>query len=212
MTSPIGDVGSERVKFKPQKVGFLSFNFIFLVARPFTQHYNFQLVTSTLLVMVFVRVLWKFLFGCCWWLKFRWVPIFVVFVGLIHEFQYPWSCNFLYKSWKKILWPQILNPRNMSFLFNTQKLVPRKIKQSTVLDHRCFILWTLYSTYIWYRIFCGLLSLISIKVSHRTTFSDIIIPHPLVDLPRRQVEEFSRPVLLIVSPRSFISIFICWNR
>ena len=34
----------------------------------------------------------------CGWLKFRGVPIFVVFVdGPIHEFQYPRISNFLYE-------------------------------------------------------------------------------------------------------------------
>ena len=69
----------------------------------------------------------------CGWLKFRWVPIFVVFVeGPNHEFQYPRNGNFLYELWKKILWPRILNPTNVSFLFNPRKLVPTKIKPSTV--------------------------------------------------------------------------------
>ena len=69
----------------------------------------------------------------CGWLKFRGVPIFVVFVeGPNHEFQYPRNGNFLYELWKKILWPQILNPTNVSFLFNPRKLVPTKIKPSTV--------------------------------------------------------------------------------
>ena len=73
----------------------------------------------------------------CGWLKFRGVPIFVVFVeGPIHEFQYPWNGNFLYELWKKILWPQILNPTNVSFFFNPRKLVPTKMKPSTVLDLR----------------------------------------------------------------------------
>ena len=72
----------------------------------------------------------------CGWLKFCGVPIFVVFVeGPFHEFQYPRKSNFQYELLKKILWPQILNPTNVSFLFNPRKLVPTKIKPSTV----CFI-------------------------------------------------------------------------
>ena len=35
---------------------------------------------------------------------------------------------------KEILWPRILNPTNVSFSFNPQKLVPTKIKPSTVSD------------------------------------------------------------------------------
>ena len=70
----------------------------------------------------------------CGWLKFHGVLIFVVFVGgSIHEFHYPWKGNFLYELWKKILWPQILNLTNVSFLFNPQKLVPTKIKPYIVI-------------------------------------------------------------------------------
>ena len=55
----------------------------------------------------------------CGWLKFRGVPIFVIFVeGPVHEFQCPRNSNFLYEFWKKTLWPRILNPTNVSFLFN----------------------------------------------------------------------------------------------
>ena len=61
----------------------------------------------------------------CGWLKFRGVPIFMVFVeGQIHEFQYPRNGNFLYELWK---WPQVLSSTNVSFLFNPRKLVPTKI-------------------------------------------------------------------------------------
>ena len=70
----------------------------------------------------------------CGWLIFRGVLIFVVFVeGTIHEFQCPGNCNILHELWKKILWPWILNPANVSFVFNPQKLLPMKIKRSTVL-------------------------------------------------------------------------------
>ena len=69
----------------------------------------------------------------CEWLTFRGVLIFVVFVeGPIHEFQYPRNGNFLYHLWKKMLWPRNLNPTNASILFNPRKLVPMKIKPSTV--------------------------------------------------------------------------------
>ena len=69
----------------------------------------------------------------CGWLNFRGVPIFVVFVeSPIHEFQYPRIGNFLHELWRKILWPRILNPTNVSILFNLRKLVPTKIKPSTV--------------------------------------------------------------------------------
>ena len=67
----------------------------------------------------------------CGWLNFRGVPIFMVFVeGPIHKFQYPQ--NFQYELWRKILWLRILNPMNVSFSFNPRKLVPTKIKPSTV--------------------------------------------------------------------------------
>ena len=54
--------------------------------------------------------------------------------------QQLWSYNCLKKNGKfswtallnKILWPQILNPKNVLFLFYPWKLVPTKIKQSTV--------------------------------------------------------------------------------
>ena len=69
----------------------------------------------------------------CEWLIFRGVPIFVVFVeGPIHEFQYPWISDSLYELWRKILWPRIMNPTNVSFSVNPQKLVPTKLKPSTV--------------------------------------------------------------------------------
>ena len=48
----------------------------------------------------------------------------------------------------KILWPQILNPINVSILFNPWKLVPTKIKPSTVCYmqknkiHFCHCWWT----------------------------------------------------------------------
>ena len=77
----------------------------------------------------------------CGWLNFRGVPIFVVFVeGPSHEFQNPRISDFLYELWRKILWPRILNPTNVSFSFNPRKLVPTKIKPSTVLEmqeHNC---------------------------------------------------------------------------
>ena len=73
--------------------------------------------------------------GYCGWLNFRGVPIFVVFVeGAIHEFQYQRISDFLYEKRRKILWSRILNPRNVSFLFNPRKLVPTKIKPSTVFS------------------------------------------------------------------------------
>ena len=59
----------------------------------------------------------------------------MVFVeGLIHVFQYLRNDNFRYELWKKILCPWILNPTNVSFSFNPRKLVPTKIKPSTVID------------------------------------------------------------------------------
>ena len=74
------------------------------------------------------------------WLKFRGVPIFVVFMeGPIHEFKYPRNFNFLYELLNKILWPRILNPTNVLFLFNPRKLVPTKIKPSTVYCLKIFI-------------------------------------------------------------------------
>ena len=44
--------------------------------------------------------------------------------------------------WKKTLWPRILNPTNVSFLFNRWKLVPTKVKPSTVsvTDAECMSL------------------------------------------------------------------------
>ena len=57
----------------------------------------------------------------------------MVFVeGPIHEFKYPRIGDFLYELWRTILWPQISNPMNVSFSFNPWKLVPMKIKPSTV--------------------------------------------------------------------------------
>ena len=71
----------------------------------------------------------------CEWLNFSGVPIFLVFVeGLIHEFQCPPINDFLYELWRKVLWPQILNPTNVSFSFNPWKLVPTKIKPSKFMD------------------------------------------------------------------------------
>ena len=49
----------------------------------------------------------------CGWLNFRGVWIFVVFVeGTIQEFQYPRIVDFLYKLWRKILLPRILNSKD----------------------------------------------------------------------------------------------------
>ena len=85
------------------------------------------------------RFLWSKYMSSQFWsicgrLKFRGVPIFVVFVeGLIHIFQYPWNGNFLYELWTKILWPRILNPTNVLFLFNPWKLVPKEIKSVFIL-------------------------------------------------------------------------------
>ena len=92
--------------------------------------------------------------GYCWWLKFRGVPIFMVFVeGPIYEFQYPRKSNFLYELWKKLLWPRMLNPSNVSFLFNPRKLVPTKIKPSTVcqgtfeiVPHE--VLWSVWGSHL----------------------------------------------------------------
>ena len=73
---------------------------------------------------------WNFLcFRYCGWLNFRGVPI--IMEGPIHEFQYPRIGDFLYELWRKLLWLRILNPTNVSILFNPRKLVPTKIKQST---------------------------------------------------------------------------------
>ena len=83
----------------------------------YTKHENFELVTKY-----------------CGLRNFRGVPIFVVFVeGAIHEFQYQRISDFLYEKWRKILWSRILNPTNVSFSFNPRKLVPTKIKPSTVI-------------------------------------------------------------------------------
>ena len=86
---------------------------------------------------------WCTLKGYCGWLNFRWIPIFMVFVeGPIHEFQYPWISYFLCELWRKILMPRILNPTNMSFLFNPRKLEPTKTKPSTVLNSmRWYLRW-----------------------------------------------------------------------
>ena len=59
----------------------------------------------------------------CGWLKFRGVPIFVVFVeGSIHEFQIFWM-NYE----KKILWrvPWILNPQKCHFCSIHENWYPR---------------------------------------------------------------------------------------
>ena len=60
-----------------------------------------------------------------------------------------WACdlkNFLRRLMnyeKKIIWSRILNPTNMSILFNPRKLVPTKIKPSTVLVQReIATIWT----------------------------------------------------------------------
>ena len=77
------------------------------------------------------RAWWKLYY--CGWLQFRGIQIVVVSVeGTIHEFQYPWNGNYLYKLRKKILWPRILNPTNVSFLFNPRKVVPTQIKPSKI--------------------------------------------------------------------------------
>ena len=79
------------------------------------------------------NVLEQYVFIYCGWLGSLGSNFFVVFVkSQIHEFQYPWSGNFVYELWKKILWPRNLNPTNVSFLFNPRKFVSRKIKPSTV--------------------------------------------------------------------------------
>ena len=86
-------------------------------------------------VGVFVVLYWsKICYGTyCGWHYFRWVPIFVVFVeGLIHKIQYPRISDFLYELWRNILRQRISNSTNVSFLFHPRKLVPTKIKASTV--------------------------------------------------------------------------------
>ena len=63
----------------------------------------------------------------CGWLKFRGVPIFLVFVeGSNHDFQYLRNGNFLYELWTKILWPQILNSTNMSFLCRLRSMATHR--------------------------------------------------------------------------------------
>ena len=65
---------------------------------------------------------------------YQFFAFFMVFlVGPIHECQCPRINDFLYELWRKIRWPQILNPTNVSFSFNPRKLVPTKIKPSTVI-------------------------------------------------------------------------------
>ena len=59
----------------------------------------------------------------CGWLKFRGVPIFVVFVeGAIHEFQYPQNGNFLHELWKKILWPRNFEPHKCVIFVQSTKI------------------------------------------------------------------------------------------
>ena len=71
----------------------------------------------------------------CGWLNFCGVQIFVAFLeGPIHEFQCQRNSDSYYELWRKILWPRILNPTNVWFFFNTRKLVPTKIKPSTVWE------------------------------------------------------------------------------
>ena len=91
-------------------------------------HYNHQFSYSVHAIQLTMKMY-------CGWGKFR-------------GYQFPWfsrrvlSTNsstlelviFLNELWKKILWPRILNPTNVSFLFNPWKLVPTKIKPSTVCD------------------------------------------------------------------------------
>ena len=69
----------------------------------------------------------------CEWLIFRWVQIFVVFVdGPIHEIWCPQKSDFMYKLWKKMLWPRILNPTNIWFLVH----LSRRLK-CTIVFMRC---------------------------------------------------------------------------
>ena len=73
-----------------------------------------------------------------WRLKFHGVPILVVFVeGPIHEFQYPRNGNFLYELWKKILYPRILNPTNVSFFVQSTKIGTHENKAIHIYDRLC---------------------------------------------------------------------------
>ena len=66
------------------------------------------------------------------WLKFRWVPIFVVFLeGPIHELQYQRNSEFL-MNYEQNTVTTNFEPHDVSFLFNPRKLIPTKIKPSTV--------------------------------------------------------------------------------
>ena len=88
----------------------------------------------------------------CGWLNFRGVPIFVVFVeGSTHEFQYPRNGDFLYELWREILCPRILNPSSERVLSNPRKLVPTKIKPSTVFQ--CDTCPPKQSHCLWYTFF-----------------------------------------------------------
>ena len=68
----------------------------------------------------------------CGWLKFRGVPIFVVLWRVQSTNSKTHEMVTFYMNYERKHWPRILNPTNVSFLFNPRKLVLTKIKPSTV--------------------------------------------------------------------------------
>ena len=55
---------------------------------------------------------------------------------------------------------------------------------------------------------CGFWSIVSAKVSHGATLGCVHDPDPLKHLPRVQVIELARAILLVILPRSFIPVLI----
>ena len=101
-------------------------------------HITFHIVWHSILISVFRtwHILWTSLFSCGTnFLCFRRIPI--------HEIYYQRKSYFLYELWRQMLWPRILNPTNVWCLLNPLKLLPTKIKPSTVCSissgiHRAF--------------------------------------------------------------------------
>ena len=76
----------------------------------------------------------------CGWLKFRGVPVFVVFnEGLIHEFQYPLNCNFFVGIMKENTMATNFEPQECVIFvqFRKMKIEPSTVPHSHTKDPFC---------------------------------------------------------------------------
>jgi len=76
-------------------------------------------------------------------------------------------------------------------------------------QHTYITLLLLESSYLWNGVLCRFRGIVPVKVLHGAALGHIVHPHSLVKLTMGQVVKLARPILLVISPRTLISVLIC---